>query len=45
MTPESLLDHADHGRLWSHDPDRARRLMARVAAIVRDVLLERPDDR
>lgn len=21
MTPESLLDHADHGRLWSHDPD------------------------
>ena len=35
---------ADH-YFWSHDPDRARRLMARVAAIVRDVLLERPDDR
>lgn len=35
---------ADH-YFWSHDPDRARRLMARVAAVVRDVLLERPDDR
>ena len=32
---------ADH-YFWSHDPDRARRLMARVAAIVRDVLLSDP---
>ncbi len=35
---------ADHYFL-SHDLDRARLLMARVAGIVRDVLLDRPDDR